>query len=65
MFPVMLATNTWPSVSTLTASTIPVAKTSEQQLTTVNLPETGDTTGMLPCSYSCGVRSNDVTVDLR
>ncbi len=46
MFPVMLATNTWPSVSTLTASTIPVANVKSSRQTTVNRSETGDTTGM-------------------
>ena len=35
--------------------------------TTVNRSETGDSTGMAGaiCPYSCGVRSNDVTVDMR
>jgi hypothetical protein len=45
-FPVILATNTWPSARTLTASTIPVANVSSSRLTTVNRSETGDSTGM-------------------
>ena len=65
--PVMLATNTWPSTSTLTASTSPVAN--------VNSKQRGDRQpfgdrrfdghGLRSSAYSCGVRSNDVTVDIR
>ena len=65
--PVMFATNTWPSSSTLTASTSPVANVSKSRPATVMRWETGDSTGTacgVP-SYSCGVRSNDVTVDMR
>ena len=64
--PVMLATNTWPSTSTLTASTRPVANVSSSRHATVVRSETGESTGMpAVCRYSCGVRSNDVTVDIR
>ena len=65
--PVMFATNTWPSSSTLTASTRPVANVNSSSATSVKRWETGDSTATVGAdlSYSCGVRSNDVTVDMR
>ena len=64
--PVMFATNTWPSSSTLTASTRPVANVNSSSATCVKRSDTGDSTATV-CdgpSYNCGVRSNDVTVSI-
>ena len=62
--PVMFATNTWPSTSTLIASTSPVANVSSSSPVTVNRSETGEVTATcLP--YSCGVRSSVVIVVIR
>ena len=65
--PVMLATKTWPSTSTLTASTMPVENVSSSRHDDRHpFGDWGvDGHGQRSRPYSCGVRSKDVTVDMR